>query len=216
MIKTLWGIVKWVARDFGPLLVFYGTNHWAGFVPALVASMVWAVGDVALVKWLGQKVTPFLKFSIVVTVGFGLVDLYLKGPWLFRYEAALSNVVTAAFFGMTLRGTPLIQEFALRRGQAVGRPVPVNPETQRYFRLSTGVWTGYFILKACIYAYLGSQYDLEKALAIRIVLGNASFYTLLGTNIFLAGPIIRLLRRYRPLPPAEPPPQPAVDTAPPV
>ncbi len=195
-VKTLVGLVTWVLRDFGPLIAFYGTNHFFGFVPAIIVSMVWAVADVAIVKVRGEQVTAFLKFSIAVSLGFGLVDLYLKGPFLFRYEPVLSNVVTGVFFGLTLRGEKsIIQEFAERRAAASGKPVPINPDTVQYFRLCSLVWTGYFFVKAAFYAWVGSVYDLDRALAIRVMVGNATFYPLLGASIFLARPIIGWLRR---------------------
>jgi intracellular septation protein A len=197
-VKTLSGLLAWVLRDFGPLIVFYATNHFFGFVPAIIATMVWSVGDVALVKLKKEKVSAFLKFSIAVSLGFGLVDLYFKGPFLFRYEAVLSNVVTAVFFGLTLRGEKsIIQEFAERRGIATGKPVPINPDTVYYFRLCSMVWTTYFVLKASFYAWVAWRYDLERALAIRLAVGNISFYVLLGASIFLARPIIGQLRRMK-------------------
>jgi intracellular septation protein A len=210
-MKTILGLVTWMLRDFGPLIAFYATYHFLGFVPALIATMVWSVADVALVKLKKQKVTAFLKFSIAVSLGFGLVDLYFKGPFLFRYESVLSNVVTGAFFGLTLRGEKsIIQEFAERRAEATGKPVPVNPDTIYYFRLCSMVWTGYFFLKAAFYAWVAWRYDLERALAIRLTVGNVTFYTLLGASIFLARPIILLLRRTGLAPSArgEPPPSP--------
>ena len=39
-VKTLVGLVTWVLRDFGPLLAFYGTNHFFGFVPAQKAAQL--------------------------------------------------------------------------------------------------------------------------------------------------------------------------------
>jgi intracellular septation protein A len=195
-VKAVIGIVRWILRDFGPLIVFYGTNHFFGFVPAIVAGMVWAVGDVAYVKITGQKVSAFLWFSSVVTLGFGVVDLYVQGPFLLRYEAVLSNVVTGVFFGLTLRADKtIIQEFAERRAKASGKEIPINPDTVHYFRLCSAVWTGYFFLKATAYAWIGYRFDLEHALAIRVVIGNATFYPLLAGSIFLARPIIRWLRR---------------------
>jgi intracellular septation protein A len=196
MLKALTGTIAWILRDFGPLIVFYGANHFFGFVPAIVASMAWSVGDVALIKLRKQQVSAFLKFSIVVTVLFGTIDVYLQGPFLFRYEAALSNVVTGVFFGLTLRGDKsIIQEFAEKRAATTGKPVPINPDTIHYFRLCSWVWTVYFFLKAAFYVWVGHQYDLERALAIRIVVGNATFYSLLFVSIFLAKPIILGLRR---------------------
>lgn len=206
-MKAVAGIILWILRDFGPLIVFYAANHFFGFVPAIILTMVWSVADVAIVKLKKQQVTAFLKFSIAVTMLFGIVDLYFKGPLFFRYEAAFSNVVTGVFFGLTLRGEKtIIQEFAERRAIANGSKVPITPDTVYYFRLCSMVWTTYFFLKAGIYAWLGHRYSLEEALAIRLVAGNVTFYSLLFLSIFMAKPIIQLLRRLGVAPSTRPPP----------
>jgi len=206
-MKALVGIVAWILRDFGPLLVFYVTNHFFGFVPAIIVAMAWSVADVTLIKLRKQEVSTFLEFSITVTLLFGVVDLYLQGPFLFRYEAVLSNVVTGVFFALTLRGKKsLIQEFAERRALAGGTAVPINPDTIYYFRLCTRVWVVYFFLKAAFYAWTAYRYDLEKALAIRLLVGNVTFYALLFVSIFLARPIILSLRRLGLTPSARPEP----------
>lgn len=195
-MKSVIALAAWILRDFGPLLVFYGTNHFLGFVPAIVASMVWSVADVVLVKMKKQTVSAFLKFSIAATMLFGVVDLCVRGPLLFRYEAVLSNVVTGVFFGLTLRGEKsIIQEFAERRAAAKGTTVPINPDTVYYFRACSVAWTVYFFLKAGFYAWVAYHYDLERALGLRLVVGNVTFFALLFTSIFLAKPIIGLLRR---------------------
>jgi len=197
-MKMIAGLVVWILRDFGPLLAFYGTNHFFGFVPAIVVSMAWSVVDVAIVKLKKQKVTAFLKFSIAVSLLFGTVDLYFHGPFLFRYEPVLSNIVTGIFFGLTLRGEKsIIQEFAERRAEANGTVVPIKPDTVFYFRVCSVVWTAYFFLKAGFYTWVASRYELERAMEIRVVVGNATFYPLLFVSIFLARPIIGLLRRLK-------------------
>ena len=195
-MKLVVGLVLWILRDFGPLLAFYATNHFFGFVPAIIVSMALSVVNVTVVKLQNQKVTAFLKFSIAVSLLFGAVDLYFKGPFLFRYESVLTNIVTGIFFGLTLWGDkPIIQEFAERQAAAKGTTVPIKPDTVYYFRLCSIVWTAYFFLKAAFYAWVSSVYDLEKALAIRMLVGNVTFYPLLGASIFLARPIIHLLQR---------------------
>ncbi len=197
-MKTFVGIALWILRDFGPLIAFYVTNRFFGFLPAILVTMAWSIVDVTIIKLKKQRVTAFLKFSIVATLLFGAVDLYFRGPFFFRYEAVLSNFVTGIFFGLTLRGEKsIIQEFAERRALARGTSVPITPDTLYYFRQCTAVWTLYFFAKAALYAWVGYRYDLETALAIRISVGNVTFYPLLLVSIFMARPIIRLLRRLR-------------------
>lgn len=148
-MKALLGVLGWIARDFGPLLAFYGTNHWFGFKPAILVAMGWAVNDVSVVTLRGEKVTAFFWFSVTVTLVFGAVDLWLRGPVLLRYESVLTNLVTAAFFGLTLRGErTIIQEFAERQAAARGKPLNLTPDTLSYLRWCSIVWTGSFVVKA--------------------------------------------------------------------
>jgi intracellular septation protein A len=110
-MKSLVGVLRWIVRDFGPLLAFYTTNHFFGFVAAIVVSMAWSVGTVAYLTLEKQPLTAFLKFSITVSLLFGVVDLAFQGPVLFRWEPVLSNVVTGVFFGLSLTGEKsIIQE----------------------------------------------------------------------------------------------------------
>jgi hypothetical protein len=88
---------------------------------------------------------------------------------MFKYEAAVSNVATAVFFG----GSLVV-----------------------YFRGFTLVWVGYFLAKAAVYAWVAHRYGMDTGVAVRIVVGNASFYALLGISI-LGGPtLFRALLRW--------------------
>lgn len=40
-----------------------------------------------------------------------------------------------------------------------------------------------------------TAYDLEQALAIRVLVGNATLYPLIGASSFFAGPVIGWMRR---------------------
>jgi intracellular septation protein A len=200
-LKAITGLVAWVFHEFGPLLVFYGTNHFFGFVPAISASMAWSVAAVVYAKVKKQPITGLLKFSIAMTVVFGAVDLLVQGPMLFKYEAVVSNLATALFFGLTLRQEKsVIQQAAERRALLSGKPLTLTPDTVYFFQLSTIVWTSYFVLKALVYLWIGANYGLEEALALRVLIGNVSFYGLLFVNIFLARPLIAALRRMKLMP----------------
>ena len=197
-MKTLLATLVWIARDFGPLVAFWVANRFLGFVPALALSMAWALVDVVLLKARKKEISAFLKFSIGVTILFGGVDIWMRGPFLVRYEAVMTNVATGVFFAMTLRrDRTIIQEFAERRATAKGTAIPITPDTLQYFRLCTWTWTIYFFVKAVFYAWTGWRYGLARAFAIRVVVGNATFYGLLFVSIFLARPIILALRRLK-------------------
>lgn len=189
-------LIRWLVRDFGPLLVFYGTNVAFGFVPAVLTTIAWTTVEVGLLLWRKQPISGFLTFSATVTVGFGLIDLVFQSPVLLRYESVVTNLFTGAFFGLSLRAKKsFIQEAAERRAELQGKPMTLTPVVLAYFRGCTIVWTAYFFLKAAVYAWVNTTYDFNAALALRVLIGNVTFYPLMGASIFLAKPIIAVMKR---------------------
>ncbi len=179
-----------IAWDVLPLIAFYAANHFFGFVYAIAVTMVVAALQMATYALKRQRPPRLLVFSTAMSLVFGAIDLWFQGPVLFRYEAAITSLLSAVFFGLSLRGdTSVIQEAAERQR---GKALP--PEAAVYFRLCTMTWVAYLVLKAAVYAWIGTRYDLEKALALRLIIGNASMYLMIGATIVLAKPAIRYLK----------------------
>jgi len=119
----------------------------------------------------------------------------MEAPGPVRPNSGVMNTLTGLAVWILRDFGPLIVFYATnRRAVAKGTPVPIAPDTVYYFRLCSWVWTVYFFLKAGFYAWIGHEYDLERALATRLVVGNVTFYSLLFVSIFLAKPIIRWLQ----------------------
>ena len=129
-----------------------------------------------------------------------MIDLYSDNPILFRYESVLTNILTGAYFAVTVFiGKPLIQEFAEKmKSTDIDRP-----GAKIYLRLLTVVWSGYFFVKAIAYLYLAnSGLSFEETTFIRSALGPISIAVLLGGERLLRPWIIRGLKAVKMLPDA--------------
>ena len=190
-MKSVVRILKFAFDNFGPLIVFYAVNRSFGLRSAVVASAAISALEIVWKFYRKAPFTGFFKFSVVVTVVFGVLDLWVKTPIFFRYEASLSNVVTGVYFGMTVRSAKsFIQEWIEKRD---GKPM-TDADAILRCRMLTVVWTAYFFAKAGIYGYLSTRYSMEEAMLIRSTAGTASFYALLALSIFAGRPVLVFLQ----------------------
>ncbi|NNN06333.1 MAG: hypothetical protein HKL90_10575 [Elusimicrobia bacterium] len=192
-VRKVLAAVKFAFNNFGPGIVFYVANHFWGLKIAVLGTLVFVVVEVAEKLWHRKPISLFFKFCAVVALLFGGIDFYLQKSVFFKYEATLTNLFTAVFFGSTLWGEKsMIHEFAEPRMAGSGHEI--TPGHVAYFRVLTGVWTAYFVLKATVYAVIASRYSLERGLLIRAIVGNVSMYALMGVSIFLSKPIYLFLK----------------------
>ncbi len=180
--------VQFALLNFGPILAFYVVNHFYGLKPAIVVCAVYSIGEVIWAYFSGQELTNLFKFTAVMTLIFGVVDLCAQESFLFKYEAAVTNLLTGGFFGATVFGEKtMIQEFFEKSKYAK----PVTPELAAYFRFFTLIWTAYFVVKAGIYFWVARHTTIEQGLIMRTLIGNGSFVIMLlisnlgGRRIFL-------------------------------
>lgn len=190
-MKRIRNFLSWLIQNFGPLIVFLVVKSVAGLKPAIAATVVWSIGEFAyVVGWKREKPTHFFYFAVGTTLLFGLIDLYSDNPFLFRYEAVLTNILTGIYFGATVFiGKPLIQEFA----EKANADDVATPNAKTYLRYLTVIWAGYFFAKALVYYYLGSSdLSIERLTAIRSAFGPISFICLLGGERVLRPVLITL------------------------
>lgn len=201
-MDKLKNVVGSMLPDLAPGLVFFVANHYWGLRAAVLGSLAFLAVDLTRKACLREKPSAIYVYSAVITCVFGGVDLYLQRALFLRYEAALTNLLTAGFFAATLRGgRSIIQEFAEKAMQAEGKAV--TADHVYYFRLWTAVWVCYFLAKTGVYAWLAaSPISLERLLIVRAVIGNVSLYALLAASIFGGRPAFFILRRWRLLPSA--------------
>ena len=180
-------ILLFVSSNFGPLIVFYGANHFYGLRNAILISIVFSIADIGYKLFRKQPLTGFFLFSVLVTLVFGSLDLLIKDSIFFRYEAAITNIITGIYFGLTIWSSKsLIQEFVEKK---IGKPVTDLNAILR-LRMITVVWTIYFFIKAGWYVFLSAHYSIEEALLIRTTVGSVSFYALLAISIIYGKKIL--------------------------
>ena len=148
-------------------------------------STLGAILEIAYKLWKKEPITTIFKFTVAMTLIFGAVDLYSQESFLFKYEPAITSLLTGGFFIWSMRGgRSLLQDFYNASPQAKERPL--TRDLIGYFRLVTVVWTGYFVLKAGAYVWMAQVYTIEQGLLIRTLVGTVSLYVMLGITL-LAG-----------------------------
>lgn len=194
MLTRIGTALRGLLANFGPMVVFMVVVRVLSIRWAIALSMLWTVAELAWCRVRKQPPTRIFLFTAAMTLAFGAIDLYQNAPVFLKWEAVLTNIITGLYFGATVfSGKSLIQEFYERSQGVTELP---RPELADYFRAFTGVWAGYFFVKAIVYAWLAQRYSFERALAIRAVVGSVSFYALLGVSTVLGRPLFNLARRF--------------------
>ncbi len=178
--------------NFASLLVFIVAKHFLSLKAAILATLLISFLDLGFRTYKKLTITRLYIFSLVVTICFGAVDVYVTTPFLLKYESVVTNLLTASFFGITLfRGKPLIQEIAEK---TLSQEKKNRPDVNQYLRFLTFLWTGYFVLKALLYAYVSYRYSFEQAMAFRSAFGATSVVILLFGEKVLRPYLVRILR----------------------
>lgn len=172
MLNRLIGMTRWVLAEFGPLIAFWSLTLAAGIKAGIAGSVVFIIGD-SLWRW--RKGLEFTKLYVLVsslTLIFGIIDLIVQAPFLLKYEAVITNVMTGAAFVLGSRGQrPIVLEIAEQRQRTV---FPNTPDVVRFFQIFTLIWAGYFFVKAGFYFAVGQWLPMVQALAVRSVVGSIS------------------------------------------
>jgi len=182
--------LRFVAAEFGPLLVFWTLASLFSVKVAIAGSLVAILVDSGVRLY---RRRPFTRLYLVVaalTLGFGVVDLCVATPFMLVYEAPITSALTGLAFGVGAFGEkPMLQEIAEQRP---GASFPRTEETRRFFRLFTLIWAAYFFVKAAGYLYIAANLPLKEALAARSLAGSLSLALMIalsvsqGRRLFLA------------------------------
>jgi intracellular septation protein A len=185
------GFLRYVVTEFGALIVFWAALYFFGVKPAIAATIAFILLD-ALYRWRAKiAVTRIYVLTSTLAVAFGAIDLYAATPFMIKYEAVITNAVTGTFFVLGARGEKsMLQEMAERR-----QTFPDRPDVRYFFRLFTLFWASYFFIKAAVYLWLGLTLPLERALALRFVIGNVSLAAMLALS-FIGGRRLFFLCRW--------------------
>jgi intracellular septation protein A len=194
-------VARFALAEFGPLIVFWLLALAFGVKPAILGSIVFIIAD-AVWRWRkGLKFTRLYSLVSALTLVFGFVDLVATSPFMLKYEAAVSNVVTGiAFVVGALGEKPIIQEVAEQRGENF----VANDEIRTFFRLFTLVWAAYFFLKAFLFAWMAWTMPMLEAMALRSAIGGVSLGLMIAISVTQGRRLFFLCRRFGLLPKATP------------
>jgi intracellular septation protein A len=198
-MRAVLQFVRYAVMEFGALIVFFAVLYGAGIKPAIAAAVIFIVLDGGYRWSKNLPVTRIYVLSSALTVIFGVIDLLAVHPFMIKYEAVITNVATGIFFVAGAGGEKsLIQEVAERRSV-----FPDRPDVRYFFRLFTLAWAIYFFVKAAVYLWLGMTLPLEKALAVRSIVGGISLGCMLAISFLGGRQLFFLCRRLGLLPAAE-------------
>ena len=191
-------VARFAVREFGPLIVFLVVSAAFGVRPAIALTILTVIVESA---WRWRSGAGFTRLYLLVsalTLGFGVFDLFSVHPFMLKYEAVITNVVTGfAFVYGAFGEKPMLQEFAEQRAAA---PFPASAEVRRFFQLFTWAWAGYFFLKAALYLWLVEVLPLTQAVALRSLIGGVSLAVLIAVSVTQGRRLFFLCRRLGLLP----------------
>jgi intracellular septation protein A len=208
-MTKLAAVARFALAEFGPLIVFWLLALAFGVKPAILGSIVFIIAD-AVWRWrTGLNFTRLYLLVSALTLVFGCVDLVATSPFMLKYEAAVSNVVTGiAFVVGALGEKPIIQEIAEQRGETF----VATDEIRTFFRLFTLVWAAYFFLKAILFVWMAWTMPMLEAMALRSAIGGVSLGLMIAISVTQGRRLFFLCRRFGLLPRATPAePSPALD-----
>jgi intracellular septation protein A len=196
-MSKLGAAVRFALAEFGPLIVFWGLAATLGVKPAIAGSILAIAADAAWRRWKGVSFTRLYLMTSGLALVFGAVDLASTSPFMLKYEAVVTNVVTGvAFIAGALSEKPLIEEVAEQRGETF----VATREIRGFFRLFTLAWAAYFVLKAALYLWIGSTMPMLEAMALRSVGGGVSLGLMILVSVTQGRRLFFLCRRLGLLP----------------
>lgn len=189
-MKRIKILARYLIINFGPVLAFYFINHFYGLRAAVVGGLLVTIIEVVRFRLRREKMSKFFIFSVSITLIFGLIDLIVKEPVFFKFEAGLINLVFALFFAASLfQKKPIVQEFAEQQGRIDSLE---SEDRTFFFRFMTIFWSLYFLCKAVIYTWININNSIETGFLMRLFIGNISLALMMFISIGLSKPIWRL------------------------
>ena len=177
-----------LSGDLGSLGVFLILRWIVGLKGAIAGTVIYVLVDLGRRIWQKVPISRIYWVVSIMTLAFGTVDLIVDDPFMLKFEASITNLITAGVFAMTLRTTPLAQDIA-QSWQT--EPIPERPDTRRFFQIMTGGWAAYFLAKSALYFWTALMLDYTTAMWIRLPIGNGSMLVMIlismqGRKLFAA------------------------------
>lgn len=186
------GRLGMMLRSLGPIAVYYLADWSLGLRAAIVASTIWSMGEVVIHLVRREPLDAMFKFTAITTFLFGVVDLVCTQPWLFSYEPVITNVVTAAFMLTLARGSlgSLLEQVYQARPELRG-----DPEVVVRMRVVVVFIAAFTLIKAVGYLWMAVTLPVERAMNLRMIIGNASLVVMVIALRFGTESAVRLGRK---------------------
>jgi intracellular septation protein A len=179
-MQRLRAVLSFILWEFGPLIALLALSAAFGLKVAIAGTIALIAVDSARRLWLGISFTRIYLLSSGLAVVFGTIDILSQTPFMLKYEAVITNVVTGMAFVVGSQGDkPMLQEIAEQRGQVF----PDRADIRHFFRLFTLLWAAYFFLKAGIYLWLGAILPMPRALLLRSIIGGVSLGLMIAVSV---------------------------------
>lgn len=196
-MSRLIAVSRFALAEFGPLIVFWGLALTLGTKAAILGSILFIVADAGWRLANGLAFTRLYLLVSALTLVFGLIDLWATSPFMLKYEAVITNLVTGlAFVVGALGEKPILQEVARSRGETF----PITPEVIAFFRIFTLVWAAYFFLKAAFFLWMAVTLPMLEAMALRSVVGSVTLGLMIALSVTQGRRLFFLSRRLGLLP----------------
>lgn len=188
-------ILLFIISNFGPLIGFYIANHFWGLKVAVIFSITLVFVGFLTIKVQNKKISTFFYFSSAIVIFLGMADLLVKEPFFIKFEASLTNLFFAIFFGASLfKDKSIVQEFAEAQNRT---SIEQSKDKSYFFRLFTIVWCLYFLVKAAFYLRLNFNTSLDEGLILRFIIGKVSFWFMMFISIGLPRHIWSILEKLK-------------------
>jgi len=199
-MEKIKGVLKFLLLNFGPLIVFYAINKFFDFKIAVICSIAFVGFEFLYLRIAKKPISSFFIFSSLLVVVFGLLDIFLAQAFFFKLEAGILNLISAAYFALSLfRPKSIIEEVARQKGQA-STEHKLQEDQTFFFKVLTSVWVVYFLVKAGAFTWVNFTTDMQDGLIYRMTLGPLSFWVLLGLSYGLGPTLWRTLERCKLMP----------------
>ncbi len=183
--------------NIAPALVFYVVNHFWGLRPAVVTTLVFTAFEIIRLKKSGKPIGKLFIFTVVMTLVFSTLDLIFAKGLFVRLEPVVTNVISAGMFGYMAYDPSMLIEAIAQIGKADQFD---HPDRLFLVRANMVLWAIYLIGKAAVYFQYNMHHSIEKDLAFRMVVGNASLAGMVVVSILFSRIIYRAFYRFELLP----------------
>ena len=184
-------VARFVFWEFGPLIALMVLSWAFGLKVGIAGTVAFIVIDGARRWWLHLPVTRIYLLSSGLALVFGGIDLYAQTPFMLKYEAPITNVVTGIAFVFGARGAkPMLQEIAEQRSEVF----PERPDIRHFFRLFTLLWAVYFFAKAGVYLWVAAVMPMQQAMLVRSLGGGVSLGVMVAISSTQGRRLFRLCR----------------------